>query len=370
MEGIKALIAHGITVEAALPKDGPLSEIFEGMGVRTHVLPYQWWVSDFPQRLKIKIRNFLRNISLARGFARVVRERRIDLAITSTITSPFGAMAAGFAKIPHLWFLQEFGREDHGVDFDFGDKLSHYFMNTLTTRFIANSEAVRTKYAQWFTREKISLINYSIEVPPEADVPDRIEKYGNSLHLIVVGTHLPGKRQEDAIRAVVEAKGRGVHARLTILGHESGAYTLFIKELADQLCASGEVEFLSFTPEPYRLIASADALLVTSRCEAFGRVTVEAMKLGVPVIGSAGGGTPELVLDGFNGLLYRPCDYMDLADKLEYAYHNRPQLEQMGRNARTWARERFTLERYRASLTKIIETALAEYTGPVRPEAR
>ena len=54
-----------------------------------------------------------------------------------------------------------------------------------------------------------------------------------------------------------------------------------------------------------------------SRAEAFGRVTVEAMKLGLPVIGAARGATPELVRDGWNGLLYAHGDANELAGKID-----------------------------------------------------
>jgi glycosyltransferase involved in cell wall biosynthesis len=49
------------------------------------------------------------------------------------------------------------------------------------------------------------------------------------------------------------------------------------------------------------------------RGEGFGRVTVEAMKVGRPVVGANGGGTVELIRDGWNGLFYRLGDAVDLA---------------------------------------------------------
>ena len=41
-----------------------------------------------------------------------------------------------------------------------------------------------------------------------------------------------------------------------------------------------------------------------SKCEGFGRVTIEAMQRAIPVLGFNSGGTSELVKDGHNGFLF------------------------------------------------------------------
>lgn len=58
-------------------------------------------------------------------------------------------------------------------------------------------------------------------------------------------------------------------------------------------------------PELMRLCA---VVVLPSRQEAFGRVLIEAMASGVPVIATAVGGVPEVCLDGVTGLLVPPED--------------------------------------------------------------
>jgi glycosyltransferase involved in cell wall biosynthesis len=70
------------------------------------------------------------------------------------------------------------------------------------------------------------------------------------------------------------------------------------------------------------------------------------MKLGRPVVGAASGATPELIRDGWNGLLYRPGDAADLAAKLEGLGHDRARLQSLDRNAQAWSRETFSLGRH------------------------
>ncbi len=68
---------------------------------------------------------------------------------------------------------------------------------------------------------------------------------------------------------------------------------------------------------PHRIIpsvmAGADLLVLPSTYEELGRVLVEAMQLGVPVVASRVGGIPEVIQDGYNGLLVEPEQPLQLA---------------------------------------------------------
>ena len=65
-----------------------------------------------------------------------------------------------------------------------------------------------------------------------------------------------------------------------------------------------------------RYWSAAHVGLMCSQCEAFGRVTVEAMRAGLPVCGTNTGGTPEIIDPGVNGLLSPAGDANALAANL------------------------------------------------------
>jgi len=64
------------------------------------------------------------------------------------------------------------------------------------------------------------------------------------------------------------------------------------------------VDLLDYADDLSEFYGSGHALLMCSRHEALGRVTIEAMAHGLPVIGRAEGGTLEVIEDGSTGLLY------------------------------------------------------------------
>jgi glycosyltransferase involved in cell wall biosynthesis len=75
-------------------------------------------------------------------------------------------------------------------------------------------------------------------------------------------------------------------------------------------------------------------LVLPSRSEGLGRVVIEAFCRGRPVVGSAVGGIPDLVVDGVNGLLVPPGDTVALADALVRVLTDRPLAERLAEGAR------------------------------------
>jgi len=65
------------------------------------------------------------------------------------------------------------------------------------------------------------------------------------------------------------------------------------------------------------MLAGSDVLCLPSSVEGLPLVVLEAMAQGKPVVATAVGGTPELVVDGETGLLVPPGDAGALADALE-----------------------------------------------------
>ncbi|MBA0580103.1 uncharacterized protein LOC105777784 [Gossypium raimondii] len=86
------------------------------------------------------------------------------------------------------------------------------------------------------------------------------------------------------------------------------------------------------------LYAAADVYVMNSQGvgETFGRVTVEAMAFGVPVLGTDGGGTKEIVEQNVSGLFHpmgRAGNWV-LAENLRYMLKNPTARKQMGKNGR------------------------------------
>ena len=115
------------------------------------------------------------------------------------------------------------------------------------------------------------------------------------------------------------------------------------------------VKFVGYAENPFPFLQRADVVLMCSRYEAFGRVTVEAMKMGKPVVGARSGGTVKLIREGFNGLFYTPGANRELAEKIRYLHEHPDIAWQMGENGRQWAITYFTQAQYGKEVIAILQ---------------
>jgi glycosyltransferase involved in cell wall biosynthesis len=79
------------------------------------------------------------------------------------------------------------------------------------------------------------------------------------------------------------------------------------------------------------IMAEAHLLCMPFAYEGFGITTAEAMRCGVPVMGSTAGATRELISHGENGLLFDPGDIPGVAAALSQLAVDRERLYAMGR---------------------------------------
>ena len=131
---------------------------------------------------------------------------------------------------------------------------------------------------------------------------------------------------------------------LRLTGAIRPAYLAELRELADGLGVTGRLEVCDHAAAPDEHLDWCNALLMCSHAEAFGRVTVEALKGGRPVIGSRSGGTLELITEGVDGLLFTPGDVDDLAAAITRLATEPGLLRLMSDAALDLNRDRYTID--------------------------
>ncbi len=158
------------------------------------------------------------------------------------------------------------------------------------------------------------------------------------------------------------------HAQLRLVGHaENADYAASLRQQAEQLGISDRVHFHGAVSqaELADYFAAARVMVLPSLSEGLGRVVVEAMLLGTPVIGSRVGGIPDLIEPGVTGWLVEAGDEAGLAAALNDAFQ--ADVKSMGVKARAFADEFFSPRSYVAGYQELFELALRRADEASRP---
>lgn len=132
--------------------------------------------------------------------------------------------------------------------------------------------------------------------------------------VLSVGRLVPYKGHDVLIRAFQGLRGEGLDLRLIIAGE--GHWRPYLESLVSELGLEQHVSFLGHVPNGprlWRVYRQAHIFVLPSLSEALGLVIIEAMANGLPVVASAVGGIPDVVVNGVNGLLVRPGDADELS---------------------------------------------------------
>ncbi|MGP4725507.1 glycosyltransferase family 4 protein [Agrobacterium deltaense] len=158
----------------------------------------------------------------------------------------------------------------------------------------------------------------------------------------------------DAIAAM-----EGVQAVIVggaLFGQE--AYEARVRKQASRLGLEGRVRFLGFRPDVPELMAAMDVVAHTSIvAEPFGRVVVEAMMCGRPVVATRGGGVTEIIRDGETGLLVPPGDASALASAIGCVLSKPALAERLAQKGREDVSQRFSLEETCRSVSALLTEA-------------
>jgi glycosyltransferase involved in cell wall biosynthesis len=138
------------------------------------------------------------------------------------------------------------------------------------------------------------------------------------------------------------------HARLLICGHIGQEVQDLVRRYRARLT---NVEFTGSVSDPGKYYQRSSVLIFPSLAEGFGKVVLEAMASGRPVITTS---IPKpVVRDGIDGFYIAPRDVADLKEKMVYFYKRPEEVGRMGLNATEQAR-RFSWDRFSLQVADIV----------------
>ena len=252
------------------------------------------------------------------------------------------------------------------------DKRSHRLLRMtdhLVDAVIVNCQAMRRHLIEDenVPAERIELCYNGVDMrefyPQEQPRPEVVADDS-----LVIGS-VCALRPEKALDVLQEAFARIRHLasglKLLIVG--SGAELPRLQANSARLGLTDVNVFVPATPEVARFLRAMDIFVLCSHSEAFSNALLEAMACGCCAIGSRVGGTPELLgPDSFDneerGLLCRPGDAADLAEKLRLLILNPELRHKLRARAAHFASTNLTVEKNVQRTAEIYEIMLRRKT--------
>ncbi len=295
----------------------------------------------------------------------MARQWHADLIHTNTIVTSEGGFAARRLGLPHVWHLREMIGPGQPIRLPFeGAKFGAYLAPNCS-KLIANSESSAARVRAWLPPGLMEVVPNGIDIsrfhPRSAPVCDG---------RVIVGMtgNLTSRWKKHAL--FVEAASK-VDRRLPIewrfYGHDpsQGGTTPgdpYLDKLHARIARAGIADrfvWPGFVADPAQIMSQIDILVHPADGESFGRVVVEAMAAGLPVVGVRGGGVGEIVRDGETGLLAEIDNSQELAAHIERLVRN-PQLRTaLGQAGRKRAESTYSLEACVAGVLRVYEQAMA-----------
>ncbi|NJL38100.1 MAG: glycosyltransferase family 4 protein [Leptolyngbyaceae cyanobacterium SM1_4_3] len=369
---IDGLKTYGVESYVIAPSEGDITNALKEQNVAFATYPIQWWVdklnhSDKPKfkarwlervyrfaqyRRNAAIRLY-RNLRLVPLLKQQLKQWDVDLVYTNASVTPIGALVAKSLNLPHVWHFREFIDLDYGLCHDWGKFVFNQLVGQADAR-VAISKAIYAHLLHELPPDRNHIIYNGVASVSEFDrllqITSLSIRDNKFFTFALLGVLLPHKGQDIAIRALALLVESFPQTRLLIVGQGNDAR---LRELAIELNVQNNVEFWGHIDDPYKAYLEADVVLMCSKNEGMGRVTVEAMAACRLVIGYDNAGTSEIVQHEQTGLLYQG-GFEELAVQMKRCVENPAWGRQIGKNAWQFARNEYSVETYAKNIYKVL----------------
>lgn len=232
--------------------------------------------------------------------------------------------------------------------------------------FITPSAAAATAYEQGgVQRDRILVLPNPVDLAAFERVSDasRVQSRcalgvdKTDVLVVCVGRLVRLKGTHILVRAISVLREQGVPVKLVVVG--DGPEKERLEGMASTLNLKACVRFVGYQRHVLNWLRCSDILVQPSiTADTFPRSVIEAMAVGLPVVGTRVGGIPEAVEDQITGFVVEPGSVDDLASALQKIATDTSVRANMGAVARQRALDRFRPEEYALRVSGVYDRLL------------
>lgn len=348
-------------------------------------VPMAWWNKSVYTKSVKRLASQLRTLQLTglgykteHFLTKLIREWRIDIVHSNSAAVNAGALVARRLGIPHVWHIRERIGINGFMHFRMGDEALTSRIASLSCRVVPMSHFTGELFFRYGHDQKLQVVYDGVDrhlfdtdrsiqagrlLRSKWGVPEKALLIGK-----VAAVTSRVKQHEIFIKTAAILSKRHPEVWFAIIGLLPGSvswarsdivsYFDRLKALVHECGISERFVWAGNILDTGAMMNAIDVLAHTCDLEGFGRVAIEAMAAGKPVVGPSAGGFTESVLDSVTGVLVPPRNPQAMSDALEVLITNPQIREEYGQAGRDRARKAFSPEQHLAAMRRVYMEAL------------
>lgn len=327
---------------AIVPNEGELATRLKERGVATRTIPLP----------SVRPWNIFQIFSALNDYLRLCRKLRPFLIYSNGPRAAlYGGVVGRILGIPVIWHCR-IADPDPYLD---------PLLIRLMSNIVANSQATAQRFSSRF-QDKIRVVHNGVDIhwlqDENVQLPQLVQ---NDWKVILCVARISRWKRHDLVLTAFEMVAEiDSNVHLVCLGSKDEwelEWWAHLQERTRQSPYSERIHWLGRVDDVRPWYRKAYLSVLVSKNEAFGRVIVEAMACGVPVIAVRSGGLPEIIRHQQDGLLVAPGDIEELRTALASLLRDQSIRHRYAKSARERA-QHFSLDGHVARMVEVFENTI------------
>jgi len=351
IDELKASYADRYRPMIVLHQEGEFADYLRAKEIPYHLLPLDKYVGQSLGLGQIPI--IWKNLWPIRDF---IQKHRIDIVHGNEDDVNYTWSVPTFlSRALHLWHMRALYKQSRlGV-----------LMGLCSTLVSVSDFVVESlpSACEGKTSVVVDPVSFSEDFPRETARAAMLKELGverETLLVCFVGNFLEGKRPGVFIDAAARMVSMLPDRKLLFLmfgdDRENRCPDLLMH--AESLGVAARIRFMGFRHDIGKCLAACDLALAPAVNEGLGRLVIEPMLLGVPVVAARSGGIIEIVNDGETGFLVEPDDPSAFAEAAVRVLREDVLRQRLVVAAATEIREKFSTNKHLSAMTSVYEGLL------------
>ena len=301
----------------------------------------------------------------------LIKRWNIDLVYTNGVMVMDGALSAYLTGRPHLWHIKERIGKNGNTQFFLPDRFLISMFDILSSQIVSMSHFIIEPFELYGKMDKVRVIYDGLDI-----TPFQINNSGKALRRQL------GFMDDDLVVGMVASLGaqwkqHDLFIEMASILNKQIPNVKFVhfgaipplasnhRPYYDRLCniieeydLSTKFVFGGIVENIPQMMDTMDVLVHPCNVEPFGRVAIEAMAAGVPVVGPASGGIAESVADEVTGLLVKPGDPKSFAEATRRLLNTPDLRHRMGEAGQAYVVEKFSVEQHILQMVEVMNGML------------